>query len=557
MKAERQKRGPPSHGHGSEQSPSHREGVRSSQRDPERSVPKKRGSVHNEEGHSSATAKPPSKAPPNVRIGDLKIEELKKLMDKMDMDKNVINIMGSFSPFTQEIRTASLPPGFRTNPDLTFKGDTDPAAYLIRFNTEMKVYQVSLEARCRLFAASLWGSAQQWFSKLGAHVTIDSWEQFADIFIKKFQSSMLYAPPVATLANIRQREGEILKDYFIRFNAEVPRVRDASEEAVKKILIAGLREGMKFWKHMQAQTPSTLADFHAQTEPSKWIKKSMQDLKKSGGSSSGNNKGRGSKRKTSWSPKRNGRDRSESPRRDRNTRDRSPQRGRTGDRREPTYTPLVNSIEHIYAVNVNKGVFKKPPKMNRFGTKDTNKYCAFHEQTGHETGGYWQLREQIEDLICNDNLTEWVVREVKKHKAGGVGYQEVPPPVDKNDETSARGTRENNIHVIMGGPHVGGNSNKAMERYAHEAKGLPLTNVYHLADLPPQYFEGEDEDIIFTREDAIWVHHPLSDALVLKAKIGTTNIHRVFVDTGSSADVLTYDVYKKMGFLDKDLSPTA
>lgn len=133
----------------------------------------------------------------------MKIEDLKKLMDKMDTEKSTINPVGTFSPFTQEIRTALLPPGFRTNPDLTFKGDTDPAAYLIRFNTEMEVYMVSLEARCRLFATSLRGSAQQWFSKLGAHVTIDSWEQFADIFIKQFQSSMLYAPSVATLANIR------------------------------------------------------------------------------------------------------------------------------------------------------------------------------------------------------------------------------------------------------------------------------------------------------------------------------------------------------------------
>ncbi|XP_074342268.1 uncharacterized protein LOC141679754 [Apium graveolens] len=109
----------------------------------------------------------------------------------------------------------------------------------------------------------------------------------------------------------------------------------------------------------------------------------------------------------------------------------------------------------------------------------------------------------------------------------------------------------------MGGPHIGRNNNKAMERYACEAKGLPLTNVYHLADHPPQYFKEKDADIIFTREDAKWVHHPHSDALVVKAKIGTTKIHRVFVDTGSSADVLTYDVYKKMGFLDKDLSPIA
>ena len=555
MKAERQKRRSSGHGHGSERPPSHREGERSSQRDLERSQHKKKGPVHDEEGHSSATAKLPSKAPPSVRVGDLKIEELKKLMDKMDTDKSTINPVGTFSPFTQEIRTAPLPPGFRTNPDLTFKGDTDPAAYLIRFNTEMEVYQVSLEARCRLFAASLRGSAQQWFSKLGAHVTIDSWEQFADIFIKQFQSSMLYAPPVATLANIRQREGETLQDYFIRFNAEVPRVRGATDEAVKNFLIAGLKEGTKFWKHLQAQTPSTLADFYAQAEPFKWVEKSMQELKKSGGSSSSNSRGKGSKRKKSWSPRRSDRRRSESPRRDRNTRERSPQRERTVDRKEHTYTPLVASIEHIYAINANKGMFKKPPPLSRFATRDTRKYCDFHEQTGHETADCWQLKEQIEDLIRNGKLTEWVVREVKKHGKKGLGYNEVPPPGDKNGDEQARTTRAESIHVIMGGPHIGGNSNKAMERYAREAKGLPLTNVHHLHDRPPHFFKGENADILFTEEDAKWVHHPHADALVVKVKIGTNNIHRVLVDNGSAANILTYDVYGKMGLLDKDLSP--
>ncbi|XP_074368057.1 uncharacterized protein LOC141708124 [Apium graveolens] len=39
-------------------------------------------------------------------------------------------------------------------------------------------------------------------------------------------------------------------------------------------------------------------------------------------------------------------------------------------------------------------------------------------------------------------------------------------------------------------------------------------------------------------------------------KIGTVNVHRAMMDTGSSADVLTYDAYKKLGFLDKGLTST-
>ncbi|XP_074337040.1 uncharacterized protein LOC141674218 [Apium graveolens] len=39
-------------------------------------------------------------------------------------------------------------------------------------------------------------------------------------------------------------------------------------------------------------------------------------------------------------------------------------------------------------------------------------------------------------------------------------------------------------------------------------------------------------------------------------KIGTVNVHRAMVDTGSSADVLTYDAYKKLGLLDRELTST-
>ena len=128
------------------------------------------------------------------------------------------------SPFTAVIRSSPLPRVFRHNPDLLFNGEADPAEYLIQFNTEMEVYQVPEMTRCRLFAASLRGSAQQWFSKLGP-ASIRTWRQLEDLFVRQFQSTLHYSPPVATLANIKQREGEPLAEYFRRFNAEVPKVR--------------------------------------------------------------------------------------------------------------------------------------------------------------------------------------------------------------------------------------------------------------------------------------------------------------------------------------------
>lgn len=61
---------------------------------------------------------------------------------------------------------------------------------------------------------------------------------------------MAYAFPVTTLANIKQRSGETFHDYFRRFDAEVPYVRGATNEAIKNFLIAKLKRGSDFWKNI-------------------------------------------------------------------------------------------------------------------------------------------------------------------------------------------------------------------------------------------------------------------------------------------------------------------
>lgn len=67
-------------------------------------------------------------------------------------------------------------------------------------------------------------------------------------------------------------------------------------------------------------------------------------------------------------------------------------------------------------------------------------------------------------------------------------------------------------------------------------------------------FRGETKDITFTEEDAKWIHHPHNDALVVTLRIGTMNVHRVFIDNGSSVNILYYDTYKKMNLPNKDMS---
>ena len=54
---------------------------------------------------------------------------------------------------------------------------------------------------------------------------------------------------------------------------------------------------------------------------------------------------------------------------------------------------------------------------------------------------------------------------------------------------------------------------------------------------------SKSEDIVFTKVDTNWVHHPHKDALVVMAKIANSHVHTVLVDNGSAVNIFYWDVY--------------
>jgi hypothetical protein len=57
-----------------------------------------------------------------------------------------------------------------------------------------------------------------------------------------------------------------------------------------------------------------------------------------------------------------------------------------------------------------------------------------------------------------------------------------------------------------------------------------------------------DDIISFSEKNRGDVQGPHDDAIVLSLKINTHRVKRVLIDTGSSADILYLDVFKKMGY---------
>ncbi|XP_074356058.1 uncharacterized protein LOC141695733 [Apium graveolens] len=372
------------------------------------------------------------------------------------------------------------------------------------------------------------------------------------LFLTQFQAVVKYTPLVTTLANVKQKEGESLTSYLKRFNTKSTLVKGATDETLKILLIDGLRVRTNFWKHLQGKDPVSLADVFAQAESFKAIEQSIAETKKI--YSTHNSRGR-AKRK----------DRSVSPDYRRNAR--SPNRVNTLNtwrewspssnykRRVSNYTPLSASIDHIFEVNKDIGIFKKPDRLTSWQSRDKKKYCDYHESTSHDTHECRHLKDEIEELIKAGYLGEWIDKVKRRRGGDDKGKDERQPPLAEDAEktTKVKFQRAGSIREIFGGHPFISDSNRALERNAREARHPPLTNIHSLEDRPPKIFKGESADITFRERESRWIYHPHNDALVITMMIGAMNVHRVFLDNGSSGNILYYSTYKKLGFPDSDM----
>ncbi|GJR32348.1 hypothetical protein Tco_1108580 [Tanacetum coccineum] len=77
------------------------------------------------------------------------------------------------------------------------------------------------------------------------------------------------------------------------------------------------------------------------------------------------------------------------------------------DRKPERFSLLTKTPKEIFTLE--KGKFKAPPPMVTPADKrDPNKYCEFHEDTGHSTDEYMQLRKQIDEMIKASKLSQFI-----------------------------------------------------------------------------------------------------------------------------------------------------
>ncbi|KAL2226353.1 uncharacterized protein LOC105159813 [Sesamum indicum] len=233
----------------------------------------------------------------------------------------------------------------------------------------------------KLFATTLMGKAQEWFTNL-PRGSIDLHEQLIQKFSFHFASRRKQKRSAIHLFTIRQGEEETLKSFMGRFNNEMIEIEDLHIDMMVSILIHGLKKG-PFASALARDPPGDaeqlmgLAQKYIDEEEMNAMKDSEQ------------------------------REREQLFRRSYDTRESGGSKPKQDKPKEPkyqpkyhNYTPLPMSWEKALMMVENADILKLP-RHTRYtpSKKFSNKYCRFHRERGHNTEECFQLKYEIEKLV--------------------------------------------------------------------------------------------------------------------------------------------------------------
>ena len=197
----------------------------------------------------------------------------------------------------------------------------------------------------------------------------------------------------------------------------------------------------------------------------------------------------------------------------------------------------MGSIEEVF-VSSRDEVSYPPTKPLKAKPSERNKekFCLYHNTHGHTTSTCYDLKDEIENLIRQGHL-----RKYRKDSEGGPDAQ--------------THRIEGEIHVIAGGPSLGGESRRSQKEYEREVR-RKIPGTVCRVDRAPKSDPVGPASIEFSEEDADGVVFPHYDPLVITAMIGNHVVHRCLVDGGSSADVLYESAFRQMGIPAGRLRPS-
>ncbi|XP_013614080.1 PREDICTED: uncharacterized protein LOC106320259 [Brassica oleracea var. oleracea] len=174
---------------------------------------------------------------------------------------------------------------------------------------------------------------------------------------------------------------------------------------------------------------------------------------------------------------------------------------------------------------------KWPQKMKAPDSfRNPGLWCDFHRDHGHKTEDCVTLRIEVNKLLKERHLREFLSEKAKSHlnkETSGKPTEAVPGSPPRQDRV---------IHVISGGSEISGISHTAAKKSTWNAK-------HSLEAAKPKRLLLGTYEISFTAKEQEKVLAPHHDALVISLTVENCLVKRILVDNGSSSNIIFQAAY--------------
>nr|GEZ53122.1 reverse transcriptase domain-containing protein [Tanacetum cinerariifolium]GEZ53125.1 reverse transcriptase domain-containing protein [Tanacetum cinerariifolium] len=262
------------------------------------------------------------------------------------------------NPFTPRIRNFESSRKTRMpNSIKTYDGTGDPEDHVKVFQAAAQVERWAMPTWCHMFNSTLIGAARVRFDELPPE-SIDGYNDLKVAFLAYFMQQKKYVKDPVEIHNIKQRDGETIKDFMERFKIETGRMKGAPE----CMRISGFVHevnNLELTKRLNEHVPKTMEEMIITTTAFIRGEAAAASKKKS---------------HASWKPQ-----------------DQPKRHSSNKSKQVPTTTTHGDSGRK----------------------KSSNKFCEFHNDKGHSTDECMQLKKQIEELVRARKLSH-LIKEIKQ-----------------------------------------------------------------------------------------------------------------------------------------------
>ncbi|GAU19161.1 hypothetical protein TSUD_89260 [Trifolium subterraneum] len=480
-------------------------------------------------------------------------------------------------PLSRRIMDISLPRGLEKPPTLDkYDSTTDPDEHVQSVETTLDYRNLRGSIKCTLFPLSLVRGASTWWRNLPPG-SIDSWEELCRMFTVHFTTSRRHPKTVASLKAIIQGPEESLRSYIERFNKVSVEV-EATDKMNLYLLEEGLREGTKFQEAVGIVEVQTLDTFFELTQRYiKWEdKQKASEVRRPrnfevGGPSSQREERRGDEKK-----RESGKVREAKPPKSQFT------------YHTPLNAPRDRILSEISSADFKSAGIRFPKQLPAKPNVDKKKFCRFHKSYGHVTDDCVHLKDAIEILIQKGYARQYVDGqqrtinnaprqnqlavdpaspeqpvEEENRLVGGVALTISRPegflPLPLNEEKEALdylaarldGSWENfpGALVISGGGFNPVTIGSIKRKFDELEKASPVREI-KITEVKESFVP-----LAFYREEVPRGSLNFQISLLVRAKMANFDVRRIFVDQGSSCDIMYSGLFKVLQLTEENLVP--